>query len=727
MSARDHGSAVRDGAGATGAFGRRRFLQASAALGGGLVLGMVLPGCGKREAAAPSAGGAPNAWLRIGGDDTLTMIVSRTEMGQGVYTALPALLAEELDVPVERLRLEAAPVGEPYTNTVLGGQVTGGSTSVQDAWERMRLAGAQARLMLVAAAAGRWGVEPGSCRTEDGAVVNARGERLTYGQVAEAAAKLPVPENVALRDPAQWRIVGKPVRRLDSPAKVDGSAEFGIDVKLPGMLHAALAQPPVLGGGVKAFDATVAERMPGVRKVMQVAGGVVAVADHWWQARQALAAVKIEWDAGPNAALDNAAIRATLAGASGNPAVGVLAAGDAAAALGGAKRRLEAVYEVPLLAHATMEPMNCTADVRAGACDVYAPNQGPPFVQAAAAKAAGLEPGQVTVHTTLIGGGFGRRIESDYVGAAVEASKALGKPVKVIWTREEDMTHDAYRPPARNEVAGALGADGRPVAFRLRLIAPSITARLFPGGDPNVADPFATEAARNYLYDVPNVLVDYVRQEVGITVGYWRSVSHVANCFTVEGFMDELAAAAKQDPYEFRRGLLARQPRALAVLEEAARRAEWGRAPAGRHQGIALMEGYGSYLAQVAEVSVGGDGAVTVHRITCAVDCGRMVNPAIVESQVEGGIVFGLSAVLWGDVTLAGGRVAETNFHQYRVLRIDEMPRIDVHLAQSTEAPGGMGEPSTALVAPAVCNAVFAATGRRVRSLPIAKQAGLKA
>ena len=396
--------------------------------------------------------------------------------------------------------------------------------------------------------------------------------------------------------------------------------------------------------------------------------------------------------------------------------------GDAASAINGAARVLRATYKLPLLAHATLEPMNCTADVRADGCDLYTGTQWQDAAQATAAKAAGLEPAQVRVHTTLLGGGFGRRLEMDFIPAAVEASKAVGKPVQVIWTREDDMTHDAYRPPAHDLAAGALDQDGRLIAWQLHLVSPSVTARMFPGAvaDPKVADPFAVEAAHNYPYDVPNVSVDYLRQEIGIDVGYWRSVSHALNCFVAESFMDELAHAAKKDPFEFRRELLGKQPRFKRVLEEAASMAGWGKPPAGRHQGIALMEGYGTYLAQVAEVSVTG-GALKVHRVVCAVDCGQMVNPAIVESQIESGIVFGLTAALWGEITLDRGRVRETNFDRYRLMRLNEAPVIEVRLLESREAPGGIGEPSTSVVAPAVCNAIFAATGRRLRELPIGK------
>ncbi|HEU0224001.1 MAG TPA: xanthine dehydrogenase family protein molybdopterin-binding subunit [Steroidobacteraceae bacterium] len=703
--------------------GRRDFLKLSALAGGGLVIGLTLPGCGRKRPAGSAAGGMPNAFLRIGGDNTITILVDKSEMGQGVYTALPMLVAEELEVPLAAVSVEAAPPGEAYVNTLIGVQVTGGSTSVREGWDKLRQAGATARVMLVQAAAAAWEVDASECRVEGGQVINADGDALTYGQVAEAASKLPVPADVPLKAPGAFKLIGTPARRTDSAGKVDGTATYGIDVRLPGMLYASIAMPPALGGSAAAVDSAAAEAMPGVRKVVQTSRGVVVVADHWWQARQARDALKVSWDDGPNARLDTAGVFATLARVA-RPGAGlaVRSDGDAAAAIAGAARRWRAVYRLPLLAHATLEPQNCTADVRADGCDLYAPTQIQGFAQAAAAAAAGLEPGQVKVHTTLLGGGFGRRLEVDFIPAAVEASKAAGRPVQLIYTREDDTTHDAYRPPAHDIAEGALDGDGRLVAWRLHLCGPSITARMFPSPPdaPPQADPFAVEAAQNYPYDVPNVSVDYLRQEIGFDVGYWRSVSHALNCFVAESFMDELAHAAKQDPYQFRRGLLGKQPRYRRVLEEAAAMAGWGQAPAGRHQGIALMEGYGTYLAQVAEVSVRG-GALAVHRVVCAVDCGRMVNPAIVESQIESGIVFGLTAALWGEITLERGRVQQGNFDRYRLLRLNESPVIEVKLLASEEAPGGIGEPSTALVAPAVCNAIFAATGRRLRELPIAK------
>jgi isoquinoline 1-oxidoreductase beta subunit len=698
---------------------RRDFLKVSALAGGGLVLGITLTGCAK-PAALGGAGGQPVAWLRITGDDRITVLVDRSEMGQGVYTAMTQLLAEELGVTPSRVFVEAAPVAAVYTNALLGAQITGGSTSVRDAWEKLRTAGAQARTMLVQAAAAHWGVKDTALTVEDGAVLNGK-ERLTFGQLAEAAAKLPVPAKVALKDPKDFTTVGKPQSRLDTAAKVDGSAVYGIDVKLPGMLHGALAQPPVLGGKLVSFDGKAAEAMPGVKKVLATKSGVVVVADHWWQAKRALAAVDIKWDAGPNAALDDAAIRAKLKAAAARAGRSVRNDGDAAAALKGAAKVVRATYTLPLLAHATLEPQNCTADVRADGADIHVNTQTQTIAQATVAAVTGLKPEQVRIHTTLLGGGFGRRLEVDYIPAAVEASKAVGKPVKVIWTREDDTTHDTYRPPAYDEVAGAFDADGKLVAWQLHLTGPSITARMFPAVVETAIDPFAVEAASNYPYDVPNVAVDYNREEIGIDVGYWRSVSHSLNCFVAESFMDELAHAAGKDPYAFRAALLSKQPRFKRVLDAAAEKAGWGKAPAGHHQGIALMEGYGSYMAQVVEVSVKG-GAVKIHRITCAVDCGRMVNPNIVDQQVEGSILFGLTAALWGDINLRAGQVQQRNFDTYRMLRLPESPRIDVVLLDSTEAPGGMGEPGTAVVGPALANALFAATGKRLRSLPIARQ-----
>ncbi len=701
---------------------RREFLTAAGGVGGTVLLGLILPGFGgKAEAAGQGAAGSAatllNAWILIGRDNAVTLIVDRSEMGQGVYTALPMLLAEELEIPLSRVKIVAAPVGDAYINQGNAGQVTGTSNSVQDAWEKLRTAGAQARMMLIQAAATRWHASPADCRVADGVVHGPGAKTLTYGEVAEAAASLPVPKDVPLKTRQQWTLVGKPLPRLDSAAKVDGSAQFGIDVKLPGLLHAAYLQSPVLGGRVRSVDSAAAAGMPGVRKIISLPTGVVVVADHFWQALKARNALEIIWDSGANAGLGNVGIRGLLeSAAASDPGKSARHEGDVAAALKAAHQSLEAVYELPMLAHAPMEPMNCTADVKDGGCDLYVGTQVQQGAQAAAAEAAGCEASKVRVFTTLLGGGFGRRLEVDFIPAAVIASKALGVPVKVIWTREDDMTHDLYRPPARERIQGALDAQGRLTAWSLHITSPSITAR----ASPSTTDPFdsVVEAVLNCPYAVPNVSLTYTRREIGIDVGYLRSVSHAPNCFVMESFMDELAAAARVDPVEFRLRMLTDKPRHTRVLKTAAERAGWGRAAPGRFLGVAFMEGYTTMIAQVAEVSV-TDGVLAVHKITCVVDCGQMVNPRIVESQIESGIVFGLTAALWGEITLVGGRVQQTNFNSYRMLRANEMPLLDVHLVDSDASPGGIGEPGVAPVAPAIGNAIFAATGKRLRRLPI--------
>ncbi len=683
------------------------------------MIGVALP-----SKSAP-AGTAPrstqiNAWLTISRDNSITVIVDRSEMGQGVYTALPTLLAEELQVDLDAIQIVAAPVGDAYNNPGNGGQITGTSNSVQDAWDKLRLAGAQARVMLTRAAAKQWRVDPGECRAVDGTIVNSRGAALTYGALADLAAKQPLPQDLVLKPRTDFKLIGKPRLRIDTPGKLDGSAEFGMDVKLPNMLHATLAQCPVLGGKLKALDSAAAETMPGVHKVLRSGDGVVVVADHFWQALQARNALRIDWEPGANAQLDNEAIAALLknTAAAGD---GLVARGDGNAnqALQGAQKALHARYELPLLAHATMEPMNCTADVKPDGCDLYVGTQVQQVAQMTAAAAAGLQPSQVRVYTTLLGGGFGRRLDIDFIPAAVHASKAVGRPVKVIWTREDDMTHDTYRPPALEDMSGAFDAAGKLIAVKLHVTSPSITERMFPpvkGVDDSVV-----EYAINFPYEIPNYLLCYSRQEIGIDVGYMRSVSHAPNCFAIESFMDELAAAAGKDPFEFRMSLLQQKPRHQRVLKMTAERAGWGRAPAGRHHGIAFMVGYTTHIAQVAEISLDA-GQIKIHKITCVVDCGQMVNPKIVESQIESGIVFGLTAALWGEVTISHGKVQQRNFNSYRMLRGNELPQLDVHLLDSEETPGGIGEAAVAPIAPAICNAFFSATGRRLRRLPIVPQ-----
>ncbi len=715
-------------------FERRVFLQRAGLVGGGLVLALALPpSTGGPRAGGPAAssgetksgGGQLNAWLRIGSDDSITIVVDRSEMGQGVYTALPMLLAEELEVELSRIKIIAAPVGDAYVNVLNGGQVTGTSNSIQDAWEKLRKAGAQARLMLIAAAAQMWHVNASECHAADGKVISAQGKTASYGQLAEAAAKIPPPKDVVLKSAAQFRLIGRPLARLDTPDKVDGSAEFGLDVQLPGMVYAVIALSPTLGGKAASVDSTVAAAMPGVRRVLSTASGVVVVADHFWQARKARDALQISWDPGPNGHLDNTVIRELLNESATKPGASALGrdevsaslrSGNAADALGKAAKTFSAVYELPLLAHATMEPMNCTADVKADRCDVYVGTQVQQMTQSAAAEAAGLKPDQVNVHTTLLGGGFGRRLEVDFVPAAVEASKAVCVPVKLIWTREDDMTHDYFRPPAREEITAGLDEKGNLLAWALHISSPSITARF----DPTNKNPFDSviEYVQNFPYAVSNFDLRYTRREIGVDVGYMRSVSHAPNCFAIESSIDELAAMVSSNPLDYRLRLLAGKPRHTRVLELVAKRSGWGHPPAGRYQGIAFMEGYTSYIAQVAEVSI-EDGRLKVHKITCVIDCGQTVNPRIVESQLESAIIYGLSAALWGDITLRGGRVQQRNFNDYRVLRLNETPELDIHIIPSDAPPGGIGETGLPPVAPAICNAIFAATGKRLRSLPI--------
>jgi isoquinoline 1-oxidoreductase beta subunit len=703
---------------------RRDFLKNTVLISGGLVIALNLPGCSKPGGSAAGGAGKPfdaNAWLRIGSDNSITFFCDRSEMGQGVYTALTMLVAEELGVALKRIKVEFAPAGAAYVNNLLGTQITGGSTSVRDAWERLRKAGAQARAMLVSAAAKEWDVAPDTCRVEeDGAIRSPYGKRLTFGEVAEAASKLPVPADAPIKTAGQFKLVGTATKRLDTPLKVNGTATYGIDVRLPDMLYAALAQPPTLGGKVKSFDDSAAKNMPGYRATVNTSSGVVIVADSWWRARKARDALKIQWDAGPNAALNDALIFRGLRAAAAQEGQIARKDGDATAALKSA-RTITREYQLPLLAHATLEPQNCTADVRAESCDIYAPTQIQIVAQNAAAQAAGLKPEQVNVHTTFLGGGFGRRLDVDFIPAAVEASKAVGKPVKLLWTREDDTTHDNYRPPALDTISAALDKNGRVTAFKLHLVGPSVTARLFPAVVEKNIDPFAIEAAANFPYDVPNVQVDYLQHEIGIHVGYMRSVSHALNCFVVESFIDELAGEVRKDPVEFRLAMLEKQPRYTQVLKVATREAKYGYPPKGRFHGVAIMEGYGTYMAQVAEVSFDPSGKIKIHRITCAVDCGQVVNPDTVVAQVESSIVFGLTSALWGEINLQGGRVQQTNFDTYRMLRMPEVPRIDTHIVDSTAAPGGIGEPATALVAPAVCNAIFMGSSKRLRSLPIAR------
>ena len=695
---------------------RRDFLKSGAVVGGGLVIGVALPTVFNSAEAATAS--SMNAWVKIGSDNSITVFCARSEMGQGVYTALPTLVAEELEVDLKKVKVEFAPPGEMFINGMLGGQITGGSTSVRDAWDKLRIAGAQARTMLVAAAAQKWGVDASACHAMNGMVMGPNGKKASYGQLAAAAAKLTPPKEVKLKDPSQFRYVGKPLKRLDTAAKITGKAQFGIDVKLPGMLYASLAQCPVIGGKVVSFDAIRAKTMPGVKHVVQISDGVAVVAESWWQAKNARDALNIVWDEGPNKSLDSQGVSAALAGAMANPAAQIRQQGNVDESMKGAAKTVQATYELPFLSHSPLEPMNFTADVRKDSALLIGSIQFQQMAMGMASAITGLKPEQITIKTTFLGGGFGRRIDLDYMAQAVEISKAIGKPVKLLWTREDDMTHDFYRPASLHQMSGALDANGKPVALALKMSSPSVTARLFPPLVKDGVDPLMTEAIL-VPYDIANQSVGTVIHDTGLRVGYLRSVSHALNAFANESFIDELAVAAGKDPFEFRMALLEKQPRFANVLKLAAEKAGCGRPlPAGRARGIGLMEGYDTYMAQVAEVSV-ENGQIRVHRVVSAVDLGRVINPNIVQQQMDSSIIYGLSGILNGEITLKNGRVQQSNFHDYKVVRMPQTPTIETHLVQSTERPGGIGEPGTALLGPVVANAVFALTGKRLRKMPL--------
>ena len=705
---------------------RRTFIVTSAAASGGLLLGFYLPARIDAKAQATSNEVfRPNAFIRIRPDDSITLVVPQVEMGQGTYTSMPMLLAEELEVDLTKVSLEAAPADDKlYANPLIGFQVTGGSTSVMAMWEPLRRAGATARVMLIEAAAAQWNVDPASCHAEKGEVIcTAARQRLNYGALVDAAVKLPVPDKVALKDPKDFTLIGTPAKRLDTPDKVNGNAKFGIDAMIPGMKFATVAACPIFGGKLADVDDSKATAMRGVRQVVRLDDAVAVVGDHMWSAMQGLAALEIDWDEGPNAKLSSAGIVRQMDVASQNSGVVVKKEGDFANALSAAAQKVEAVYELPFLAHAAMEPMNCTVHVRADGCDIWVGNQVVSRAQAAAAQVTGLPPEKVQVHNHLLGGGFGRRLEVDGITQAVAIAKQVEGPVKVVWSREEDIQHDVYKPYFFDRITAGLDAKGRPIAWHDRITGSSVFARWVPPTFKNGFDSDTIEGAEP-LYDLPNFLLEYVRYEPpGLTTGNWRGVGPTHNVFVVESFIDELAAAAKKDPVEYRRTLLDKSPRMLGVLNLAADKAGWGSPlPAGVGRGVSVQYAMGSYLSQVADVEVSKDGEVRVRRVVCAVDCGQIVNPDTIVAQMEGGIIFGISAVLWGEITLKDGRVEQHNFNDYRVLRINEAPHIEVYLVKNAEAPGGIGEPGTIGIAPAMTNAVFALTGKRIRKLPIKDQ-----
>jgi isoquinoline 1-oxidoreductase beta subunit len=705
------------------AVSRRQFLSVGAAAGGGLLLGFDPLALAGEACAAGLSAFAPNAYVQIDREGKVTLIVAQVEMGQGTLTSMPMLIAEELEVDLADVTIEQAPPNDKlYANPLIGFQVTGGSTSVRALWRPLREAGAVARTLLIRAAAEIWSVDAGSLRAAKGEVIHdSSGRKLRYGALADTAATFPVPQKVALKDPKDFRLIGTPAKRVDTPGKVNGSARYGIDVLLPGMKFAAVAASPVFGGTLKSVDDSKAKAVKGVRQIVRLDDAVAVIADHNGAARKGLAALDIVWNEGPNANLSSADLLAQMKQAAATDGVVAVKDGDAAKAISDAAHKIEAIYQQPLLAHAAMEPMNCTVNVHKDGCEIWVGTQVLARAQATAAKVTGLSLDQVKVHNHLIGGGFGRRLDVDGITQAVRIAKEVEGPVKVVWSREEDIQHDVYRPYYYDVLAAGLDKDGDPVAFNHRVVGSSILARWAPPAFKSGLDSDAVDGAAG-PYGFPNLFVDYVRHEPppGITTGWWRGVGMTHNAFMVEGFIDELAAAAKKDPVAYRRALLKKSPRARAVLDRAAEKAGWGTPmPAGSGRGVSVIFGFGTYLAQIAEVSVDKDGTVRVQRVVAALDCGHAVNPDTLKAQMEGGAIFGITAVLYGEITLKNGRVEQTNFDTYQMLRINEAPKIEVYIVDSQEEPGGAGEPATAGIGPAVVNAIFAATGKRLRKLPV--------
>ncbi|HWU83585.1 MAG TPA: xanthine dehydrogenase family protein molybdopterin-binding subunit [Methylophilaceae bacterium] len=712
---------------------RRTFIKTAAFIAGGLVIGFSIPYAkrfllpGKEDAAAETKMPEPNAFLRIGSDDSITVLLAHSEMGQSIWTTLPMLIAEELDADWDKIKVEHAPAAPAYIHTAYGLQITGGSSTTWSEFDRYRQAGALSRALLLQAAAQKLGVDVATLRTENGMVISGD-QQLRYGELAELAAGMETPASIKLKDPKDWKIIGKPTKRLDSTEKVNGSAIFGQDIHFDGLLTATVARSPVFGGKVKSFDDSAARKVRGVRNVVQVPTGVAVIADHYWAAKQGRDALKVEWDLGENAQLDTTAMLAEyrkLASEKGLPAAKV---GDSQAAMAKAVKTVEAEYIAPYLAHSPMEPLNCAVRINDDGCEVWTGTQMQGTDQQAVAKITGFKPEQVKIHTMFLGGGFGRRANpaADFVSEATHVAKAAGAPVKTVWSREDDVRGGYYRPMFVHKARIGLAADGKPVAWEQSIVGQSIAL-----GTPfeafmikNGVDSTSVEGVADspYLKEIQNHNIELHTVKATIPVLWWRSVGHSHSGFVMESLVDEAAHAAGRDPLIYRRELLKDHPRHLAALNLAAEKADWGKPlPKGIARGIAVHESFGSFVAQVAEVSV-EDGAVKVHRMVCAIDCGLAVNPESLRAQMESSIAFGLGAALQSEITFKHGQVQQSNFHDYLVLRMNQMPKVEVHIVPSQEKMGGAGEPALPPVAPAVTNAVFALTGKRIRSLPIGSQ-----
>ena len=695
---------------------RRGFLQAGMVSAAGLTLGFYLPEKGRAQSSLAKL----NAFVHIGSDDIVTLILAKSEMGQGVMTSLSQLMVEELEADWTKARRVFAPA-----DVKLYGPLQGvfGSLSIRTQYVPLRKAAASAKEMLIEAAARQWGVDKAQLRAQNNAIVNpANNQSLSFGSLAEAAAKLTPPANPKLKDAKDFKLIGTSPKRVDTPMKVNGTAMFGLDAKVPGMQYAVLARTPVFGGKVASFDATKAKAVPGVSQVVQISNGVAVVADNTWSAMEGRKALEIKWDEGSFATQNSAGISKMFEQLAQTPGAVARKEGDTAQGLAGAAKKMEAVYEAPYLAHAPMEPVNCTAHVKGDSVQLWVGTQIQTAAQQVSGQKAGVAPEKVSIETMMLGGGFGRRGSADFVGEAVEISKAVGTPVKLTWSREDDIAHDTFRPASRTQFAAGLDKDGWPVALTARSVCPSVQAG---GAAPQGADGLdrtGVEGIFDLEYAIPNILVDYRAALLPIPVSYWRSVGFSQNTFFLESFMDEMAASSGKDPVDFRRKLLEKNPKAarlLGVLNLVADKSGWGTPlPAGHSRGIAISNNIGSFTAEVAEVSI-EKGKIRVHRVVAAVDCGQVVNPAIVSQQIQSGIVFGLTAALKGKISIDKGQVVQQNFNTYDMLRMDEMPQIEVHIVPSILPPGGIGEASTPMIAPAVANALFKGTGKRLRQLPL--------
>ncbi|WP_223467247.1 xanthine dehydrogenase family protein molybdopterin-binding subunit [Pseudomonas sp. GL-RE-26] len=712
------------------ALSRRGFLKGSAVLGGGLVVAFAMPGAHRFAMGAENQGNvfAPNAFLRIGNDNSVTVLLGHSEMGQGIWTGLTMLIAEELDADWTKIRVEHSPASATdYGLPGFGGmQITGGSTSTWMEFDRYRQAGAAARLMLIDAAAKRFNVAPSEIHTESGVVI-AGEHRATYGELADDAGQLPRPDpaSITLKDAKDWRLIGKPTKRLDTPEKITGRAKFGMDVQFDGLMTAMVARSPTFGGSVKSFEGAEALAIPGVHKVVQVPTGIAVIADHFWAAKLGRDALKIEWNPGPNAGLNSQTLLENFRKLATTPGLNAGQAGDTQAALAKAVKKIDAEYSVPYLAHAPMEPLNCTVSITQDKCEIWTGTQFQTLDQMVAGKITGLKPEQVVIHTEFLGGGFGRRANptSDFVSEAVYVAKAAGAPVKTVWAREDDIRGGYYRSAFLHHARIGLGADGLPLAWKHVMVGQSIMAgtSLEASMVKDGIDKTSVEGVADspYFEGLANHQIELHSPKTGISVLWLRSVGHTHTAFVMESLIDELATAAGKDPVEYRRTLLKDHPRHLGVLNLAVEKANWtAPLPDGHALGVAVHESFGSYVAQVAEVSQ-DNLAIRVHRVVCAVDCGIAVNPQSIAAQMESCITFGLSFALHSKLTLKDGQVVQSNYHDYRVLRLNEMPVVEVHIVPSSDKPGGIGEAGVPPMAPAVANAVFALTGQRLRELPL--------